>query len=94
MENVYRRYAEIVELQKQLEDEQQELKDQIIGFMMDKDVRQIDTVAGRFTLAERAQWKYTNNIDLLNEQLKKQKKWEEEHGEAKASTLRYLTFKK
>lgn len=80
-------------MQKQLEEEQQELKDQITGHMLDTDVRQIDTVAGRFTLAERAQWKYTNNIDLLNEQLKKQKRWEEEHGEAKASTLRYLTFK-
>lgn len=93
MDKTYARYAEIVAIQKQLDDELQELKDQITGYMLGQDIRQLETSVGKFTLAERAQWKYTANIDALNEQVKKQKKLEEEQGQAKASTLRYLTFK-
>jgi len=94
MDETYERYAEIVALQKEQDEELQTLQDQITGSMMGGDVRQIQTSVGKFTLAERAQWKYTSAIDEMSEQVKKQKKQEEEQGEAKASTLRYLTFKK
>lgn len=88
-----KKYAQLTSTIKEAEKELTEIKDHIVGAMMTEDLRQIKIDEGMFTLAERAQWQYTPVVKELEQKVKDQKKAEEETGSAKASTLRYLTFK-
>lgn len=93
MQDVFKRYAEIQQLSKSLEKEAQELKDHIIGFMNETDTQLVENEFGKFKIAERAVYKYSDAVKAEELKLKDLKKQEEENGSAQASTTRYLTFK-
>lgn len=93
VQTVFKRYADITQEMKKLEEEQAILKDHIIGYMNEKDTALVETDFGKFKINERINWKYGETVDAKNEELKEAKKKEEEDGVAQSSTLRFLTFK-
>lgn len=85
-----KRYSQIRRDRKALEDEEEMLKEKIMGEMKDKSM---ETIYGKFTIAEKQNYKYSDKIKALEDKVKIAKINEQETGKAKLRITKYLTYK-
>ncbi len=90
---ILKRYSEIKQQIRSLEDEESLLKDIIIKEMGEEKVKTYPTVFGKFTVAEKLNWIYSPKVKSLEEKLKIAKIDEQESGRAQVKIKKYLTFK-
>lgn len=76
-----------------LDERMEEINKIVLEDMVSKKLEKQTFDYGTFTVAKRAKYTYTEKVDNLSEQLKKQKKVEEATGEAKKEETIYLLIK-
>jgi len=90
---IYKQYAEL-KLQAELLDEQMKsVKEQIMSDMRSRLVSSEKHDYGSFTIASRKTYKYSKNVELMEESVKIAKIEEVERGIADVEEINYLTFK-
>ncbi len=91
--NLYIRLAKTKEMIRLLEEQEVELTDLVLGTMELAQEKKKEFEFGKFTVAERAKWKYSPAVDQLAKKLKETKKYEEENGNAVKEITSYLLVK-
>lgn len=93
METFFEEYAEIKKQIKLLEDKESFLKKAILSELEKNKVDKVDTSYGKFTIAKRKNWIYSDKVAELKEKVKLTEIEEQENGVAKVETTSYLMFK-
>lgn len=88
-----KRYAEFKRIIAEAEEQVAEMNDWIIGYMDGKETAELAHESGKFKIAERAKWEYTDAVKVCEDAMKNLKSAEQENGQATSTTTRYLTFK-
>lgn len=89
---LYRQYAALMEQMKLLEEEKETLKASIISELVKEGTDKVETDWGKFTIAGRTSWKYSDKVTALSERLKLAKIREEEKGIATSTETKYLVY--
>lgn len=89
---LYRQYAALMEQMKLLEDEKETLKTEIISQLGKEGTDKVETDWGKFTIAGRKSWKYSDKVLALSERVKLAKIREEEKGIATSTETKYLVY--
>ena len=76
-----------------LEERYEELTKIAMDDMKEKGIHKFESDFGKFSIAERAKWKYSENVEQYAETLKSLKKAEEESGVATKEITNYLLVK-
>ncbi len=96
MDKLYESYAVLDSQIKALTAKKDELKEDIINDMIERNESKAETAVGSFTIAKLKTWKYTKKVAELEEEYKAQKAKEESTGEAsfvEKPSLRYTQIK-
>lgn len=93
METLYKEYADIKAKMKELTEKEDFLKKTILAELDKNGVEKVETTVGKFTVAKRKNWVYSDNIVALKENMKIAEIEEQEKGIAKAEITKYLMFK-
>jgi len=91
--DLYQQYAMMKNAIKVLDERVEELSEMIVGEMETTGVVKQTFDFGTFTQSERKTWKYTEQVETLNQKLKETKKKEEESGVATFETKKSLLFR-
>ena len=86
-------YAKIKHQIKELTAEAKELEQEILPDMIEGGIDKVKTEFGGFTIVNRKTWTYSEKVAELSEEVKAQKKKEEEDGTAKAEEKKSLLFR-
>ena len=89
----YKLYAELEQQKKDIEEKQKKIKEEIVSEMIEQQADTIKADFGTFSLTKRKTWKYSDTVEKLNEQVKTQKKLEEENGTATFEENQSLMFR-
>ncbi len=87
---LYESYLELCGKIATLDKEKKELATQITSKMEDEELTTVKGDSGIITLAERTSYKYTEEVDKKNTELKELKKVEESTGVADKKVTKYL----
>ena len=90
---LYQKYSELRAQLSVLQDRENLLKKLILQDMEDRKVKSDPTVFGRFTIGEKKNYKYSNKIQTMEDNLKLAQFKEREQGKAKVKITKYLTYK-
>lgn len=93
METLYKEYAEIKQRQKELSDQEDFLKKTILAELDKNKIDKVETQFGKFTVAKRKNWIYSERVDALKESVKLAEIEEQEKNIAKVKLTTYLMFK-
>lgn len=85
-----KRYGEIKIKIKQLKEEANEIKEEILE-ELDVDT-EINTPIGKFTVTERPNWEYSDETEKLNKQVNEMRKQERAEGIATRNPVKSLRF--
>lgn len=87
------RYADIKILIKNLEEEQDTLNPQVMEIMNENEVDELKTEQGKFCKSSRRKWKYSDDLQAREDNLKDSKKIEEQTGVAEYTENFFVVFK-
>lgn len=87
-----RKYRDVKRKKKALEEQESELKDQILKEMEKEGAKKIENEYGTFTVATSAKWKYSEAVEKLKEKMKLEQVKEQQKGVAEKEEVPYLVF--
>lgn len=88
----FRQYSAVMSQIKLLEEERDTLKREIVDTLEKDGTEKVETEWGKFTVAHRTSYQYSDKVDKIVERLKIAKIREEEKGIAKATETKYLVY--
>lgn len=91
---LFREYKKLDAKLKQMEEQKQALRDEIVEGLRKEGVEKTETDYGTFTRARRVSYKYTDAVKKLEEKVKLAKVKEEQKGLAEPSEKEYLVYSK
>ncbi len=90
--DLYKEYAVLKAEQHLLEDKISEVNKKIVEDMASRETSESDTVWGKFTIATKKRYEYSDKVADLEERVKLAKLDEQERGKAKVVESNYLVF--
>ncbi len=78
---------------KELEEQEQELRVEILDEMDKNKLDKVESEYGNFTVGRRKTWVYSKKVEALEERVKIAKYKEQEEGVAESKETQYLVFK-
>lgn len=90
---LFKNYADIKNQIKDLTAKSKEIEKSVVEEMNNQEVEEVKSDFGTFYFTTRKTWEYSEDIKILEEGMKKNKKMEEENGTAKFEEKKSLTFR-
>lgn len=94
LKELLKAYADIDLEFKLLEEKKAEAREKILVELKKNELEKVETDFGRFTVAHKTTWKYTDAVAKIADKLKIAKAKEEQKGLAKPVVSEYLLFTK
>lgn len=88
-----KKYAALRSKIEALQNEELELKAEILEYLQKQKLEKVESDYGKFTVASRRNYKYSDRVAELEEKVKMAKDKEVQKGIAKESITNYLVFK-
>lgn len=92
-EHLFQRYATLKKTIKSFTDELDIINSELVKEMEANDLKKTEFAFGKFTIATKKSYKYSQKVADLEEKVKLEKVKEVERGTAKSSETHYLLFK-
>lgn len=92
MERTYKEYATLMEKIGELEKERDDLKKILIRALEDEPGGKKETSYGKFTLAKRLSWLYSDRVKALEDKVKIAKDKEQKKGTAISTATSFVVF--
>jgi aspartate/tyrosine/aromatic aminotransferase len=89
---LFKKYQELDEEYKKLEERRKEVREAIVEELQKEGISTLDSDHGKFTIATRTSYSYSDKVKALEEKVKIAKVREQQKGIAQTSETQYLVF--